>query len=341
MHPEQPNLTDYGESGTEPCDRSQIKAAYCTVRSNSVTISDILAESTSNFQGPQVPRGWNSLVHDIPDFDYLVCSNSPPTLKGGLTRFEVYQTDRSIKQIFSVDSQEGEILDITHNPKTKFVALLSKIKQHNYHLFCYENWQLLKRARWQAAHNDIISSLDFSPCGDFIASMDQQGVCVVSEVTTDETILKTETAGAKFSATKCRWNPNNSCIALSFNKKFINLLDPASNRMIFAENIQPYSQHINWIDWNDDGNLLSLCSREKDVKIFDVREGAIVRSITNLHKDEINCVKWSPSSKMILTGSSDGTMRITDFKTEKMIHSEKSLDNCWVSSVCFMGNNTI
>lgn len=46
-------------------------------------------------------------MYQIPDSDYLICSNSPPTLKVGTTKFEVYENESYRKPIFSIDSQEG------------------------------------------------------------------------------------------------------------------------------------------------------------------------------------------------------------------------------------------
>ena len=90
-----------------------------------------------------------------------------------------------------------------------------------------------------------------------------------------------------------------------------------------------------------DGNLLASCGGDQDVKIYD-RVLNFVRKFEKLHQikyyrfdsrelnfclsiaylDDVDCVRWSPRAVMIDTTSHDKTVKVVDFRTEKVLYSE-------------------
>ena len=79
------------------------------------------------------------------------------------------------------------------------------------------------------------------------------------------------------------------------------------------------------------------------IKIFDKREAKVVQTFDGIHKrnifemvfftpkllilDWINCVRWSPSRDMLATASNDRKVSLLDFKTGKVLYTEKTSDD--------------
>lgn len=38
-----------------------------------------------------------------------------------------------------------------------------------------------------------------------------------------------------------------------------------------------------FIDWQREGNLIACCGSDMDIKVYDIREGSIVKTFENLH----------------------------------------------------------
>ena len=105
-----------------------------------------------------------------------------------------------------------------------------------------------------------------------------------------------------------------------------------------------------WIDANQtNGNFLVSGGGDYNVKVFDKRESKIVKNFDDVHSctdskfnystirllsNHLNfsfivmifCVRWSPNGDMIASASGDGTVKVLDFGTGKVIHTETILD---------------
>lgn len=97
-----------------------------------------------------------------------------------------------------------------------------------------------------------------------------------------------------------------------------------------------------WIDCcPTNGNLLAACGRDLDIKIYDRRESKIVKTFAELYRsndltglielislllDQVTCVRWNSSGTTLVSGSTDSTVKVVDFNTGKILHSEKNSD---------------
>ncbi len=70
------------------------------------------------------------------------------------------------------------------------------------------------------------------------------------------------------------------------------------------------------LDFSPDGRLLATGggypSRSGELKIWNVAEGTLARSVPEAHSDTICAVRFSPDGKLVATGATDRTMKVFD-----------------------------
>ena len=103
---------------------------------------------------------------------------------------------------------------------------------------------------------------------------------------------------------RCRWAPisNSTILALKFDGKKFNLADVEKNDVLHKESIllDEMSSKIDnlvessniWIDtisieWHPEGNLIACCDTGGNVKIYDYREGKVIRVYEGVHNGKL------------------------------------------------------
>jgi RNA polymerase sigma factor (sigma-70 family) len=83
------------------------------------------------------------------------------------------------------------------------------------------------------------------------------------------------------------------------------------------------------VAWNPDGSVLASGSRDKTVKLWDVKTGKETTALKG-HTDEVDAVAFRPDGKMLASASADETIRLWDAATGK----EKAALKGHASGVC-------
>lgn len=112
------------------------------------------------------------------------------------------------RQIYSIFK---DIADISYNNRSGIATLFSIKDKYTYHLFQFPEWELIKKAEWLSPHKgwrsniytiltllfaiDVITGLDFSPCGQRIVTVGLRGVFVISDVATNDVVCDLEFGG--------------------------------------------------------------------------------------------------------------------------------------------------
>lgn len=89
----------------------------------------------------------------------------------------------------------------------------------------------------------------------------------------------------------------------------------------------------------NNSNLVALAGfEEQDVKIYDRREGGVVRTVYDIadFSTDIHTVRWSPDGNWLAVGSKDPNVKVFDYGTEKRIFSKQTRD---LSKIPFLNNN--
>jgi small GTP-binding protein len=79
-----------------------------------------------------------------------------------------------------------------------------------------------------------------------------------------------------------------------------------------------HERMINRLAWSPDGKLLASASHDATVRIWDLANGTLLRSLVG-HTSTVYCVAWSPDGHRLASGSHDLTVRIWDVATGNQI----------------------
>ena len=74
-----------------------------------------------------------------------------------------------------------------------------------------------------------------------------------------------------------------------------------------------------------DNARIASVGGDKSVFVWDVTTGQTIKSFTG-HLKRVNCVAWNADDNMVVSGSSDGTMRFWDTRQRKP--TESDVENC-------------
>lgn len=86
-------------------------------------------------------------------------------------------------------------------------------------------------------------------------------------------------------------------------------------------NLEGHISDVNSIDFTSDGNTLVTASRDKSIKIWDVRLGNVIGTLLG-HSEEVYSVSFSPvDSNLIVSGSADTTIKVWNIATKSAVRT--------------------
>lgn len=74
--------------------------------------------------------------------------------------------------------------------------------------------------------------------------------------------------------------------------------------------------HDEWVkgfDFLHNNKFIISCGEDNSMKIWDLSSGIIIKDYKEIHNNFVNCIKMHPQFKLIVTGSSDLTLKLWDF----------------------------
>jgi small GTP-binding protein len=91
--------------------------------------------------------------------------------------------------------------------------------------------------------------------------------------------------------------------------------------------------------FSPDGNTLASGSNDNTIKLWDVKNAKLIRSLEG-HSDSVRSVVFSPDGNILASGSNDNTIKLWDVKNAKLIRSLEGHSNS-VRSVVFSPDGNI
>jgi len=308
--------------------------AWSSFSTNKIYIYDSeLGVASEGVDGTKLPGFGVNLLYHIPKTNYLVCS----TTVNNYSKFEVLDASKNLKRAYTFEKEPGTIFDLRYNEKTNMVALLSNRDKVAYHLFDITDMELAKKAKWPAAHKSNMASQDFDSEGKKIATLDEAGVCLISDVNSDSPLYCLK-VGQSGNYNKCRWNPISPLLALSFDETRFNLVDTEKQQIMHIHHLKLHNDYrIYQIDWNKNGNILASCSADRSVNIYDIRTPKnSVRSFISQQPSIVVSVRWSSCGSMLAVGGCEIPAMVLDFGTGKTFYQSKNRDGISSNSLNFL-----
>ncbi len=169
-------------------------------------------------------------------------------------------------------------------------------------------------------HTNTIFTVSASPCGRFIASgcSGSSGTCKIWDQNTGSILFTLE--GHKNSVLSVAFSPAGGHLATAGADRKVMLWPLESNfneQQAVTISAQDIADHV---AWSPDGNFVSICSRGKmEVQVFRITTPSQKNiSLTGFTK-AVGCTAWSPNGQTIVACSTDGSVRVFDARTGRLV----------------------
>nr|XP_042102527.1 POC1 centriolar protein homolog B isoform X6 [Ovis aries] len=221
-------------------------------------------------------------------------------------------------------------------------------------------WSLRPQARAfrYVGHKDVVTSLQFSPLGNLLASAsrdrtirlwipDKRGKSSEFKAHTAPVRSVDFSADGQFLATASEdksikvWNmyrqrflyslyrhthwvrcakfsPDGRLIVSCSEDKTIKIWDTTSKQCV--NNFSDFVGFANFVAFNPNGTCIASAGSDHTVKIWDIRVNKLLQHY-QVHSGGVNCVSFHPSGNYLITASSDGTLKILDLLEGRLIYT--------------------
>ncbi|XP_036153061.1 POC1 centriolar protein homolog B isoform X6 [Myotis myotis] len=160
------------------------------------------------------------------------------------------------------------------------------------------NFKPQARAFRYVGHKDVVTSVQFSPLGNLLASASR-----------DRTVRLW--IPDKFS-------PDGRLIVSCSEDKTIKIWDTTSKQCV--SNFSDSVGFANFVDFSPNGTCIASAGSDHTVKIWDIRLNKLLQHY-QVHSGGVNCVSFHPSGNYLITASSDGTLKILDLLEGRLIYT--------------------
>ena len=165
-------------------------------------------------------------------------------------------------------------------------------------------WRMGGASEWRAP--DTVYGLAFDPKGTRVATASWGGVVKMWGANGWEKKLHNASANA------VAFSPNGDRIVTGGNDGAVNLIDTNTGELL--QKFETASKgRAAGIAWSPDGKAILAPSTRPDGKIWDPATGALLGTVTG-GSGEIYCAQFSPDSRWLVIGWTDGTLRVIDWR---------------------------
>jgi WD40 repeat protein/serine/threonine protein kinase len=175
------------------------------------------------------------------------------------------------------------------------------------------NWQLREAHAFRDLSGEEVMSVAVAPAGKSIATGHRSGFLRFWDFETRE--LLAEVKAHNESPDHLSFSPNGQLLSTASWDGKGKLWDATSLKQLAVFDMSP---HCLSTAISPNGNLLAFSS-EDCAMLFDVKSGVRLHLLEG-HQNTVDCIDFSPDSRLLATGSHDRTIRIWDTQTGEVLH---------------------
>ena len=176
-------------------------------------------------------------------------------------------------------------------------------------------WEEREKNQWQKlitlqGYESAVPSVAFSPTGQIVATANQAGSLILSNVVNGERIgsplMAISLTGPMF-LTEIAWSPDGKLIAGAAEDNSVYVWDVYSRGLV--QKLGLFNESVISVAFSPNGQLLAAGSRDSQVRVWSTKTWRETVSLKG-HKDSVLSVSFSPDNKFLLTASRDKTALI-------------------------------
>jgi WD40 repeat protein/transcriptional regulator with XRE-family HTH domain len=167
-------------------------------------------------------------------------------------------------------------------------------------------------------HGTSVLSAAYSPDGRQLASIDNTGTVIISDVMNGEELFRLpgETKpGDLVTAQRIAYSPDGKLLA-ACDSNLIKVYDPVSGEIIFK--FSGHRANTTTVSFDRSGTQIASGGEDGSILIWDMGTGTSVAEWPG-HTDAVEGLTFSPDGKWLITASSDATMKIWDASTGELL----------------------
>ncbi|MEM7554388.1 MAG: hypothetical protein AAF378_09860 [Cyanobacteria bacterium P01_A01_bin.84] len=224
--------------------------------------------------------------------------------------------NRDGERIRTIDDFENHLLDVSFSDDGKNLAVGSK--DNTITILNRDGNQLQKIESHgkenQNGHKDWVRTVAWSSDGKIIASASDDNTVKLWKLNQNNQFEYEQTLeGHKSWVFDVKFSPDGKTIATVSNDKNVILWKQnargkfdSSNKKALEENDDKHNDEVNGVSFSSDGKKIATVSGDKTVKIWDIKNEKLIRTITGHNKD-LYSVSFSADGKFLIIGSGDNT----------------------------------
>jgi WD40 repeat protein/transcriptional regulator with XRE-family HTH domain len=167
-------------------------------------------------------------------------------------------------------------------------------------------------------HGTGVLSAAFSPDGTNIASIDNTGTVIISDIGTGEELLRLpgeSTPSDLVTAQRIAYSQDGKLLA-ACDSNLVKTYNPVSGEIIFKFPLPETNSTA--VSFDRSGTRVASGGEDGSILIWDIRTGASLADWSG-HTDAVEGLTFSPDGKWLITASSDATMKIWDASTGELL----------------------
>ncbi|KAF7968879.1 hypothetical protein HWV62_29156 [Athelia sp. TMB] len=181
-------------------------------------------------------------------------------------------------------------------------------------------------------HTAYVSSVAFSPDGQWIASGSDKSVCVWNAET--GALIAGPFAGHTKSVNSVAFSPNGQRIVSGSDDASIRIWNPQTGALV-AGPFKGHTSAVKAVAFSPDGRRIASGLGDDTVRVCDAETGALVAGPFEGHTGAVYTVAFSPDGKRIASGSADGSVRVWNLETGVLCAAPFERHSGRINSVSF------